>query len=492
MKEKFNPGICEVQQALIIPYGEVASSPRALDITGLIIKYKILQSISSVAIQGSITCYDKTGYIERLPLRGEEELLFKIKSFDFGTERSITARIVSIGDLNRTPDGNGLVYTMNFISKLSYKANINYLITSFNGLEGDKIVKKIFEKYYSKVRPENEVTPQGSTVFEPGLTQRYRIMDDPQRALYIQPTRGNMRVTIPDYSPSEAMKFICRRSYSDAVGPSSTFNFFETWDGYHFVTDEWMNEKARLNYFVKPIKKLNYFAFTGREPEDSYTQVTTIQSFENNRRVDVSREMFDGAYTNSFTEIDLLRHRVKEYNYKYLQSTKDFIEQNKDNINLNKLKAVNQNFKTSRGNAATVDIDIHTQDFIDETFTENNAKSFMIVRDYTSKETGSGLSKDDTFYRQSTAFKTMYMNHINATQVTITMAGRLDLVPGEIVDITVKENDVGGQPNQNKQLSGKYLIRSVVNIVDKDNLKTVCQICKYDWSDGAGDTSEVF
>jgi len=115
----------------------------------------------------------------------------------------------------------------------------------------------------------------------------------------------------------------------------------------------------------------------------------------------------------------------------------------------------------------------------------------MIIRDYTSKETGSGLSVDDTFYRQSTAYKTMYSSHMNATTVSMSIKGRLDLVPGDVVNINIRDMDSAGEAKPNKQLSGKYLIRSVINNVEGNVLNTACNIVKYDWSDAGLDTSEV-
>lgn len=486
--EKFNPGICEIQKAQIVPFGTTFDSEQVQDITALVASFTIQQSIDSTAIRGNMFLLDNIGFIERLPLRGEEELLLEIKSFDLGTVRRLKAKIYRIDNVQRTESGNGSSYTLYFVSKLSYDANLNYLITSFNDVRGDKAVEKIFDKNYSKITPENEFKKDGQIAQQPNGTRVFKIESEKERLFFIQPTYGNMRLTIPRYAPSEAITFIANRSFSKDQYLSSAFRFFETWNGFYYVTDEWLNDKAAIS---KNIPTLNYNTFSSRDPADAALQISTIQDFRNNRRANVAEDMFSGAYTNTFIEVDVLRHKVKRYNYSYMGTREDFTRQNPNNISLSKKVEAKQNFKTSSGSVSSLASDIHTPDFIDNTFTADNAKRHMIIRDYTSKETGSGLSKDDTFYRQSTAYKTMYLNHMNSTTVSMSIKGRLDLVPGDVVNINIRDMDAAGEAKPNKQLSGKYLIRSVINNVQGNVLNTVCNIVKYDWSDAFSDKSEV-
>ena len=486
--EKFNPGICEVQKARIAPYGVSPDDESAQDITALIASFTIQQSLDSTAIRGNMFILDNLGFIERLPLRGEEELFLEIKSFDLGTTRTLRARIYKISDVQRTESGNGSTYRLHFISKLSYDANLNYLITSFNGVTGDKAIEEIFKKNYSKITETQETTNNGKTIEQPNKTRVYQISKEKNRLFFIQPTYGNMQLTIPRYAPAEAITFVANRSFSQDQYLSSTYRFFETWDGFFYVTDEWLNDKARM---AKKIETLNYFTFSTRDPEGAAQQISTIQDFRNSRRADVAQEMLSGAYTSAFLEVDLLRHKVNRYDYSYLQSEEDFIKANPNSISLSKKIKAKQEFVSSGAGPASLANDIHSQGFINDTFTAENAKRHMIIRDYTSKETGSGLSKDDTFYRQSTAYKTFYSNHMNATSVMMSIKGRLDLVPGDVVNINIRDMDAAGEAKANKQLSGPYLIRTVINNVEGNVLNTVCTIVKYDWSGAGLDTSEV-
>lgn len=469
--EKFNPGICEITQAIIIPYQGykdgymVPPIEIGKDITPLITGFQINQGMNNVSMSGTIDCIDNVGFLENLPLRGEEELHFEIKSFDLGTTRSIVARIIKISNVNRTESGNGVGYTLQWISKLSYNANIKNIITSYNGKEGQSVIEDLFSKHYSKLTAGKETWSDGTEKEQPSDTKSFRIQSDPGRFLWIAPTRGILRVTIPNYSPSEAIQFITKRIYSKStIGPSSTFRFFERWDGFHAVTDEWLHVKAKAH---DDVPTLNYFTYSSKQPEDAAVQVSTIQEFVNDKRVDVADEVLSGSYTNSFLEIDLLRHRTKLYTYKY-------------NEEVNK-------YKDSGGRTASLRNDIHSEEFIKDTFNQNNSKQFMIIREYSDKESGSAQTADEKFYRETTAHKIMYNQHANATSATIALKGRLDLMPGMITDINIRELDASNKSGRNKQLSGKYLITGVINKVDGNVLNTICKIVKYDWSDGAGD-----
>ena len=179
--EKFNPGICEIQKARIAPYGVSPDDESAQDITALIASFSIQQSLDSTAIRGNMFVLDNLGFIERLPLRGEEELFLEIKSFDLGTTRTLRARIYKISDVQRTESGNGSTYTLHFISKLSYDANLNYLITSFNGVTGDKAIEEIFKNNYSKIIETQETTNNGKTIEQPNKTRVYQISKEKNR-----------------------------------------------------------------------------------------------------------------------------------------------------------------------------------------------------------------------------------------------------------------------------------------------------------------------
>ena len=82
MSEEFNPSRCEIIKAIITSHDD----SQRLDVSGNFIgKFKLSQSMTSVAYKGSAFCLDTQGILESFPLRGEEKLELHIKAFDLGT-----------------------------------------------------------------------------------------------------------------------------------------------------------------------------------------------------------------------------------------------------------------------------------------------------------------------------------------------------------------------------------------------------------------------
>lgn len=480
MEQIYNPGICEVTKALITPYS--GSEDDARDITGMIAEVSFQQSIGSVSFYGTLKIIDNIGFLERTPLRGEEDLDLVLKCYDIQTVREIKARIYKIDDVVPTQAGNGNMYTLHFLSRLSFNANLKYFISAYRDVKGSTAALDVFKKKYSQVTVSGSSSSKKEVL--PEKSVRYKIKDDSERSFYLQETDGKIRAIIPRLAPSEAMTFIAERAFSK-TNPSSSFRFFETWDGYYFVTDEWLHEKARLE---GEVASFDYVQFGSKEPENAKMQISTLDMFSNPRRVDVASEMMGGSYYNTFIEVDLLRHTSKRYDYEYLKTQAEYIKQNPDDVTLSTKEKISQNFKATDGSSANADSDIHSRKFVKDTFNRDNdnGKRFMIIRDYTQKESGSGLSKDETFYRQQSAFRNMYSRHLNATRVNIEIKGRLDLSAGQVININVRELDSFGQAISNKQLSGRYLIQTISSKIEGGVLTTACQICKYDWID-AGD-----
>jgi hypothetical protein len=74
-----------------------------------------------------------------------------------------------------------------------------------------------------------------------------------------------------------------------------------------------------------------------------------------------------------------------------------------------------------------------------------------------------------------------YNHHLNALSVLASMKGRLDITPGRIVDLDVRNVDVN-QGAKNEQMSGRYLVHTVNHNFKGDELNTTMKLSKFDWS----------
>lgn len=456
----FSPARCEITKAVISPYGKENASGE--DISPIIGAFDIEHGISKVSLTGTITVLDNQSFMERLPLRGEETLDLEIRCYDLQTVRKIKALIYKISDINPAPDTKGLTYTLHWISKTSWNGFTKSIIRAYTDKSVSTIAKEIFEQYISKLR--NYTTSKTDNTKLPDNTSIYNIEGEQERKFILQKTEAKTTFTIPRYSASEAMGMCVKRAFSNTQSKSSSFRFFETWDGFYFVSDEWMFERATLNG-IPSEKILNYSAQVDLDPLNATEQLRALESFTNSSRVDSARDLVRGAYKTSFIEIDILNHTAKKYNYSYTDGM----------------------FKDSTGGKSSWSTDVHTKNFVDATYNDNNAQQFLIVRDYRDSYDARAFNGEKNF-RDLVASRVMYNNHLQSTSVTAVTSGRLDLSPGDVVSVRVRElNQSTNQVQQNDQLSGKYLITHIVNMCEKDIMATQLQLFKYDWSDAGSD-----
>ena len=455
----FSPSRCEITKAFVTPYNKKGADGD--DISTIVGSFDIEYGIGKTSLTGSITVLDTQSYLERLPLRGEEELDLEITCFDLQTVRKIKAFIYKISDVEPSQEAKGVSYTLHWISKSSWNGATKSIIKAFTDKTISTIVKELFQEYIAKTRP--YTTSKSDPIKLPDNTEIFNIEGEQERKLVIQKTDTKTSLTIPKFSASEAIYMCLKRAFLNTQSKSSSFRFFETWEGYHFVSDEWLFEKAKINGIPEK-NLLIYSAQIDLDPENITEQLRSLESFTNSGRIDSARDLAAGSYKTSFVEIDLLNHTAKKYNYDYVPTT----------------------FKDSTGKESSWSTDVHTKDFVDATFNASNAPQYLIVRDYRDTYDAKSFNGEKNF-RDLAANRIMYNNHLKSTSVTAVTSGRLDLSPGDVVHVRVRELNASQQISQNDQLSGKYLITHVVNACNSDVMTTQLQLFKYDWSDAGSD-----
>ena len=469
-KGAFNPSRCEILSAEIVPFGKNVGDKNNPNISAMIAGFDISQSVMNTAITGNLEVYDGIGILENTPLRGEEMLILTIKAFDLQKEINLVCQIYKIDDININDNQLGLSYTIHWVTKTSYEASKKSIITSYNNKTASVIVKDLFKKHYHGGNNLLKVTTTPATGGPkyPQNTEAYNIsrsIDPNGRKLYIETTTDALQLTIPDLSPAQAIQFVARRTYGQQPNAGSSFRFFENYNGYYFVSDEWLYEWARQNGNAT----FQYGAFISLDPEDAIEQITSLSTFGNPLRVDVGSEMNSGAYNTNIIEIDILNRNWKNHKYKY----EDFLKK----------------FKDSTGNQADIKNDKHTKDFIDSTFNEKNAKQYMIIRDYKDDAQSKGF-KSETNFRDLAAQRTFYKMHALSTSAVGVTEGRLDVQAGDVIRVNTSSKNVSSDKKDNPQISGRFLITSVQNNVSDGILKTILTMFKYDWSDAGKDDNK--
>lgn len=461
MSRDFNPTYAVFKDVVIESFDGNAKE----DITGLVTQLTFTQSINASAWTGSMRVLDSTGTLEHknFRIRGEEKLSFSVETFDgkMSDPLELEAQIISVTNVKPTENLTGVMFDINFMSRISYETGRRRVRQSFVDLKASEIVEKVFKKYYGNGRLA-EVSPSQDEVI-PFETKKFRTTDlgnGIRIPFYIQPTEGVMRAVIPNLPPSDTMNFLAQRSYSQN-SPSCTFRFFETFTGFWFVTDEFLIQHGVQN--SQTIEEFAYNAVNSQDSQQAELQTNTFRSFSNPVRVNTPTDIFSGAYRSRVIEVDLSRRRARNIDFNFVEDG---------------------NYYTMEGNRISPrNVDgamVHSREFAEETFTDENAKRFIVFKDYYD-ENGQTL-RSNQHYPEILQNRAAYTHHLGQTNVQAELnASRLDLRPGKIINVKVPKFTIEQTPDSpySDYLSGNYLIVSITHQLVDNVMATNVTLTKY-------------
>jgi hypothetical protein len=469
MSQNFvNPTYYNLQRAVIrSEYSNIGE----LDVTALIPALSLTTSIDSETIFGSARFIDSVGILDgdddtgRDPLRGEEIIIFEIADSQMINENGgegsgevpepfrFAGYIYKIDNVQTKEINDAVTYDVHFISYQSFVAGTYQIIRSFSDESVSDVVRTIFNDYYG--------TPSKIAAIPPDLV----------KSLELQETDGVIRCTIPKMRPEEAMSFLSKRSYSTR-SPSCTFRFFENFKSYHYVTDERLFELAEED--GDRIFDFTYLDSIPNTLEFFDEQRNNLEILENTRRLNSLDDIYNGAYRNKVYELDILSRNLNlidetnQYDY--------FKERNK--------------YLDVKPSQQVVD-DRHTKDFIDAVHRadEDIQKEWLVIQNYTTGErTGDNSMQAETYYADIISNRQAYSKHISNITVDASGPGRLDISAGDIINLSVKkfvfaDNNESGAFEENKRLSGRYIVKSVTYNMEHEEMSNTYTLIKRDWSE---------
>ena len=310
---EFAPSVCEVLNAVITSH----SGGKKEDIANMVTKFEISQSMNAGSYNGSITVQDGIGLLEGFPLRSEETLDLKIKAFDLNTEVNIKTHVFRIDNIQSSESSNQVVYTINFVSNISYNASKRRIVKAYESSVSD-IAKKVFNTYFASLGGTKYLDPDNGNRTLEFATARHTISEEPDRSFFVQPTENATRCIIPNMIPNEAMNFLYTQAYQSET-PSNSFKFFETLKNFYFASDEYFIKTAQrndlINLFYSPAASVD-----GVDPDDQVNRVEEMSILS--KGIDTASDIFSGSYRSKVTEIDLVRREVTVYPFDFSNDAK--------------------------------------------------------------------------------------------------------------------------------------------------------------------------
>ena len=402
--------------------------------SGFIPVFIIEESINSDCMKGYAEIVDNIGFLEDLPMRGEEHLIFTIEDA-MKNRRIYEMRIYKIVNVEINNANDGLRYEIHFVSKSRFNVSARRIIEPFED-KISNIASTIFNNYYNPPKDASD--------------------------LVVEPTEGIFRCIIPNYTPPQTMNFLAQRAYSTS-SPSCSFRFFETVHNHFFVSDEYLIKRALEN--VDDIKEFSYSDALDKSGEEYSEQMQNLITIKNEDRINTMKDLASGAYRSHVIEVDIVRRRVNlptkstRHSYNYENEKSKYVS------------------TSGRGQ----DGDVHSPEFRNSYFTQENEKRYMVVRDYT-HDSGEFQLRGDQFLPEIVTNRTAYRHHLNNTIVYATANGRLDLNAGSMINVKIPQFIASSQKGLNPQLSGYYMIDTLTHNFTRDVHTTALKLLKYDWN----------
>ncbi len=452
----YNPSTCDVTEALIVSH----DGSKQAQISEFVIAFEISQSMNRTSYNGSLTVFETVGLLESFPLRGEETLFITFRSNDIPTTVRLRTHIHKIDSITPSDSNNGIMYTIHFVSAITFNASKRVITKSYSN-RVDKIAEEIFRTYFTKLKAEQTKNEKDqSLVYD---TRYHTIIEEDTRGFYAQKAGNTAKVVIPRYTPTQAMHFICSQAYG-REGSSHFFRFFETLENFYFVTDDFLIKQAVNS---KDIPNFFYMPLSSGESDKPNAQLNRIDSLTiNSKGANSGADISLGSYKNKVMELDLVRRKVDLYSFDYTKDAK-YIDMS--------------------GNVRDLNDVPYTDAFMNDTFTNENARRFLKLKDY--QDQGDNPSVSVATYKfipEIISNRVSYYHHLSNTQVSASLKGRLDLRPGMIISIDIDNLDgVSGAKQNNVSLSGNYLIQSTTHSRSMEGiLNTSLELVKFDWSKG--------
>ncbi len=409
-----------------------------VELAKTIANWGLNESIDSPFISGFAVINESDNILEDTPLVGEEEIELTYEDF-YGESATQKFFLYAIEDIKPASSTNDrmMKYTVRFCSIQKLQGDQRSIRKSYNNTRISDIAEDIYETFM--------------------LTGN----KDYDKEIEIEETDGEQSLVIPNLRSDAAMQFLSRRAYSNK-NKTSLYRFFETREKYYFCTPEYLVEKygeidAKSGAEINPL----YFIYNTVEDNTGTGQRIAQQSvndFSYGTKVDTFRDMKEGMYRRTITELDPTTRTRIQRDYDYTTEYQD--------------KEMPTKVKLT-----------HTQTFLDKYMAASTQPESYLLTDF--PQIGQSTGKDNMkkpyqhFYENYTS-KPIVNYHFGVNSLSLEINGRHDLYPGRVIYLELYKisNTLSGNREIDHERSGKYLITDMASSFSGDLFKQQIVITK--------------
>lgn len=401
--------ILEIEAVKVNQCVLTAADGNNIDLSTLLIELILNQSIDAPFMTGKLLCSDSQDISAVFSLSGNETLSLSISPP--GLETEAYERTFRVYRIERAPvRSSSSAVMMHFCSQEGILNLITRVNKSYSARYIDEIVSDVLASYLNA--------------------------KDKQVVGQIEATVGQYNLVVPDWRPIETLNWCCSRAYDV---DKHAYHFYETRDGFMFRSLQTMYNDMPGEYNAR---KYSYEIKSVGDDlggnTDKAANRYSFDSFNVMQDFDVVQSIGAGAYSLSLLRVDVRNQTFVKDVYNTIAAGSRFLNEYPPINDEEIVNAVDSNFST-----------------------------YISTEDGSEGELGNRISN---WFLPSRLHK----NLSETIVIEATLPGNMLIKPGTSIFFNMPEMNSADAKGKrfSEQLSGKYLIKDVVQVVRKTDTET--------------------
>ena len=421
------------------------------DITDNVVNINIFESIFNSTMTGTLTFGDVNSIVERLPVIGKEFLEFKIRTpVQYNGEYG--------GEINAV-NHKFFVYKISVQEQVSARNQLVELsFCSVEMLKNSRVrVSKAYDGSYERAVQE---------IF------KSKTILNSKKPLFLERTRLNQKVVVPNLRPFDAIKMFTRRSLS-TISASASFLFYETTQGFHFRSLDSMFRDLKSG--VGPATSMfTYMLETSNQPNpttttgDAYAALQRVYNHKFVNNMDTIEDSRSGMMSSKLITYNAYDKTfgTKEFNYSKDYFTLPHLEQDSES-------EFPPSYSIIPDTPADYTEEITNKQGLNNIYTDYTDGKTMFMSN-TSKVHNTNL--DSGYHAENTVQSRIHtLEILDKIKLNLTVPGNTHINAGQVVTVTVPsyalETYEKAQKQHNRFLTGRYLVTDLRHNIDFTNQK---------------------
>jgi len=409
-----------------------------LSLVEIMDEINIYESLFKDTLSGNIAITDTNNLLVEYPIVGHEIITFVFDNPLLTDSTPIEKRFRVYGITQYTTVSEDVAgYMINFVSEEFITSSSMKISKSYLGQNISDMVESIFDDYL-----------------------------DTDKTLVVEKTRNLHDVIIPNWSPLHSMNWLASRGISEDHDGANYF-FFETLDGFNFVSLEKLIDDVRKDKFTYPNGTKMVYRYGMKNVGESLSGVahTIADRYDVDSSFNVLRNLSRGMYGSKLITHDIVKREYKKYDFDYKETYDNYIHSEENNTT----NITSENQQSTMLMSETVD------DFIEK----YDSHQLMIPIHYQMYGGIPVSNRDTSHHEKSVQIRTSQLQQLNSYKLILNVPGDPNRRTGDLVYFECPT--VGatmGEITEDKLYSGNYVVLAVRNIFGRGVYETVLELVK--------------